>query len=518
MGISSKNTESFGRPLNWLVFQLMTSLLITTVSKTCETEGWLDLLESSEENDSSNLVAGSAPRPLFAASPKHSTKTLDKNPFIQAVESKYFVDKTPMIIFFHQQTKPILVTAPRYFGKTTNLYMLRNFYEILVDESGVEVDKNHTENRALFAGLVKRKRASKKTIFRDEKWCDEQMATHPVLHYSFENLTISRVMNFLKSFQQLTARVCKEHSYLLKSDRLSPANITLLRSYCDASASGVTRQGLCASGRDMSALLAAFFGRPSLVLLDELDAPILRLLTNSIPDAEMREILAILKEFSTELFINNPAVVDRAFLTGNTELSTIVAPSNAVHLRFTQDEEITPFFGFSEWEMDNLIRDSELHDRDIRKYYDGYRGQNSSEWVYNPYSLRHHLIRQYNGVYWSSALPLETFTALYKNSEFVREIFENATKTDATEKEIKVLGPHIFPVEEKMAMLREMLAKAKPVTSIAQKAVFVDFLYQLGYLTDKTQSRTKPDRDFLVIIPNKEVTEIFRQYCQKMKA
>lgn len=124
-----------------------------------------------------------------------------------------------MIKFFHQQTKPILVTAPRYFGKTTNLYMLRNFYEIQVDESGVEVDKNHTENRALFAGLVKRKRASKKTIFRDEKWCDEQMATHPVLHYSFENLTISGVMDFLKSFQQLTARVCKEHSYLLKSDR-----------------------------------------------------------------------------------------------------------------------------------------------------------------------------------------------------------------------------------------------------------------------------------------------------------
>nr|XP_018904113.1 PREDICTED: uncharacterized protein LOC109035085 isoform X1 [Bemisia tabaci] len=56
MAISSHNVNSFSRSLNRFVLQLVTSLLVATVFNSCETQGWLDLQESSVENESQNTV------------------------------------------------------------------------------------------------------------------------------------------------------------------------------------------------------------------------------------------------------------------------------------------------------------------------------------------------------------------------------------------------------------------------------------------------------------------------------
>nr|XP_018904076.1 PREDICTED: uncharacterized protein LOC109035057 [Bemisia tabaci] len=508
----SKNSRGLCPQPSWFVIQSMTFLLIATILTLHKAQGFLNLAESTEEKEIFDSAGTPALKPLCGPSYESKNKR-DRNPFIEAVESSHFVDKTPMIKFFHRHSRPLLVTAPRDFGKTTNLYMLKTFYEIKVDESGIELDGHQSPNRNVFNGLVGRKRVCEETVFDGRQWCDDQMASYPVLHYSFENLAVSGLMDFLESFRQATARVCKEHaSYLLKSDRLTPTNITLLRSYCDAPASGVTRQGLCASGRDMSAILAVHFGRPSLVLLDELDAPVLRLLTSSAPDKDVEEILAILKEFSRELFVDNPAV-GRAFLTGNTKLATTVAPPNAVHWQFTEDEEIAPFFGFSDQEVEFLVKKAHLDIKDVREYYKGYHGQDSSTWLYNPYSIRNYLRKEWTGVYWSPAMPLTDFAPLFKTDNFVRGVFS----CGAAVKEVKVHEPRSFTAEEQIGLLREMIHKNKPVTTTSQMVVLVEFLYELGYFTNKTVPRSKTDKYFSVKTPNKEVSEIFYRFCEGPK-
>ena len=58
-------------------------------------------------------------------------------------KNKYYVDKTLMIRDFIQLNEKVsLITRPRRFGKTLNMTMLRDFFDIT------------TDSRAIFEGLT----------------------------------------------------------------------------------------------------------------------------------------------------------------------------------------------------------------------------------------------------------------------------------------------------------------------------------------------------------------------------
>ena len=88
----------------------------------------------------------------------------------------YYVDKTQLIEqVLNRRNKVSLFTRPRRFGKTLNMSMLKNFFEIGADST-------------LFDGLY---------ISQNEKMCEEYMGKYPVIFLSLKITPALRTMPLL---------------------------------------------------------------------------------------------------------------------------------------------------------------------------------------------------------------------------------------------------------------------------------------------------------------------------------
>ena len=100
----------------------------------------------------------------------------------------YYVDKTQLIEHLLQKWGEVnLFTIPRRFGKSLNMSMLKNFFEIGTDET-------------LFEGLY---------ISENQKLCEEYMGKYPVIFLSMKDvdgLTYDEAENALI---QLIGRSCE---------------------------------------------------------------------------------------------------------------------------------------------------------------------------------------------------------------------------------------------------------------------------------------------------------------------
>ena len=112
----------------------------------------------------------------------------------------YYVDKTQLIEHLLQKWGEVnLFTRPRRFGKTLNMSMLKNFFEIGTDET-------------LFEGLY---------ISENQKLCEEYMGKYPVIFLSMKDvdgLTYDEAENALI---QLIGSEAARFPFLLNSDKLS---------------------------------------------------------------------------------------------------------------------------------------------------------------------------------------------------------------------------------------------------------------------------------------------------------
>lgn len=109
----------------------------------------------------------------------------------------YYVDKTQLIEHLLQKWGEVnLFTRPRRFGKTLNMSMLKNFFEIGTDET-------------LFEGLY---------ISENQKLCEEYMGKYPVIFLSMKDvdgLTYDEAENALI---QLIGSEAARFPFLLNSD------------------------------------------------------------------------------------------------------------------------------------------------------------------------------------------------------------------------------------------------------------------------------------------------------------
>jgi len=114
----------------------------------------------------------------------------------------YYIDKSGLIksLLKTDGTQVTLLTRPRRFGKTLNMHMLAEFFDIQKD------------SRALFEGL---------SISEEKELCRKWMNQYPVLFLSFRTVD---GLSFEKAYAMLAAvlaRTCQEHLYLLESEKVN---------------------------------------------------------------------------------------------------------------------------------------------------------------------------------------------------------------------------------------------------------------------------------------------------------
>jgi Predicted AAA-ATPase/PD-(D/E)XK nuclease superfamily len=285
--------------------------------------------------------------------------------FAEIIEKKFhFVDKTLFIKeILDSSIQAMLITRPRRFGKTLNLSMLRYFL-------APEVSGRPTQH--LFQGL--------KINEMGDAYMQHQ-GQYPVIFLTLKDIKSNTYEQTYAQISRQIACLYQEHCYLLSSEKLSQYEQEEFLSILEERSTPVTLgYSLCL----LCAYLYRHYGAKPWLLIDEYDTPIhAGFLNGYYPD---------IVQFIRDLFgaaLKDNIYLEKAVITGILRISkeSLFSGANNVISYSVLDEKYSEYFGFTEAQVEQLLKESQLYDHypDIREWYNGYQmGQTT---IYNPWSL-----------------------------------------------------------------------------------------------------------------------------------
>ena len=379
----------------------------------------------------------------------------------------YYVDKTGLIKELLQNWGEVnLFTRPRRFGKSLNMSMLKYFFEIGSDP-------------ALFEGLE---------ISKEKQLCEEYMGKFPVISISLKAINAGCYETAKEMAVQVIQEQARRLQYLLESDRLSQKEKdTFLKLFDDDLSEGM----LCSSLRVFSELLQKHHGRKVVLLIDEYDVPLAKAFEQGYYD---QMIVLIRNMFEQGLKTNGNLFM--AVLTGCMRVSkeSIFTGLNNLRVLSIADVRFDEYFGFTDKEVREMLAyyDKLAYYETVREWYDGYRF--GAVDVYCPWDVINYcdLLRSN-----PKAQP-QNYWCNTSSNDAVRRFIEMAD-VGATKMEIEklVAGEEITKEIRQELTYQDMYSTIENLWSL---------LFTTGYLTQ----RGEPDgRRFHLVIPNKEIREIF---------
>lgn len=275
----------------------------------------------------------------------------------------YYVDKTLMIKdFLEMQDEVALVARPRRFGKTLNMTMLREFFDITKD------------SRDIFHDLA----------IMDTEYAS-QINTKPVIYFTFKNCKGTTI-------EELTAQIKlamqEEYSYYErifhgKLDTGSYATKRFYESYQSLMDQKSSYIYLSSALLDLTRIVFEFYNIQPILLIDEYDQPIM----SSYEYNYHMQLGAFFSNFYGSAMKGNPSL-GQALITGVQRVAkeSIFSQFNNPQVYTVVDQEYAPYFGLNEKETNTLLNayDLELNE-EVRNMYDGYRIGGID--MYNPWSV-----------------------------------------------------------------------------------------------------------------------------------
>lgn len=388
----------------------------------------------------------------------------------------YYIDKTDLIEqLLNNWGKVNLFTRPRRFGKTLNMSMLQRFFEINADES-------------LFNGL---------SIMQRKDLCDEYLGKFPVVF-----LTLKGVdgLTFDKARQKLTNLVAREADrfHFLKgssnlTDNEKERYLALVR--MDNGKYSMDEDTLESSLQTLSELLFRHYQKKVIILIDEYDVP----LDKAYQNGYYKEMVSLIRSLFGDALKTNE-FLQFAVLTGCLRVSkeSIFTGLNNFKILSITDVRFDEQFGFTETEVEKLLKDYHLesHLSEIKEWYDGYHFGDAD--IYCPWDVINHvdLLCENPGelpqCYWINS----------SGNALVKRFISMANKTTRDEIERLIAGE---PIEK---FVRQELTYDEIDNSIDN---VWSVLFTTGYLT---QAGITEQGAYKLIIPNREVREVFRSQIQ----
>ena len=291
-------------------------------------------------------------------------------------DGRYYVDKTLLIKdFIENGDKVALITRPRRFGKTLNMTMLREFFDITKD------------SRHLFEGLAimdteyAKMINTKPVIFLSFKDCKENSPDK--LLYQIGEVLLGEYGRYYNVFKE-KADKDKDcyYSFFMAHEKLRNRNIdiNLLRSTI----------------KILEQAVADYFNEPPVVLIDEYDQPIV----NSFEFGYHDKIQTFFGGFYGAALKGQDSL-SQAMLTGIQRIvkESIFSQLNNVSVYTVTDEAYSLYFGLTETETAELLACYELElNGAVRDMYDGYLF--GSTRMYNPWSILNYAKTRKLDNYW----------------------------------------------------------------------------------------------------------------------
>ena len=391
----------------------------------------------------------------------------------------YYVDKTGLIAdLLEKETAEVtLITRPRRFGKTMGMSMLANFFDIRRD------------SQAMFEGLE---------IAQNTALCREWRNRWPVLFLSFKRVD---GLDFGSAYEMLCtviAEVCVTHGYLQESARVAQYDKNLLKRI---EAGTATQVELKNSFVTLTRAMAAHYGKPVILLLDEYDVPIAK----ASAKGYYAEMLDVVKGLMQALKDND--ALRFAVVTGCLRIAkeSIFTGTNNFVSDTISSSHLNEYFGFTQTDVDRLLKDADClkHAADIKNWYDGYHFGDLD--VYCPWDVMNYLRDLQRN-------PKAKPASYWKNTSdnaIIRSFIDYRGAKISQKLETLLSGGYILQKVEEDLTYDYLHSSEENLWSI---------LYLTGYLTQVREDDLPaplPEDTSALIIPNAEVREIFETTIQK---
>ena len=380
----------------------------------------------------------------------------------------YYVDKTALIEqVLEKRSKVTLFTRPRRFGKSLNMSMLKNFFEIGTDA-------------ALFEGLH---------ISKNTQMCEKYMGKYPVIAVSLKGVDAATYEEAFDQLVDIMNNNAAEFSFLQNSDSLTDYEkerfIKLLDDQMNQKIMGSSMLWL-------TKLLEKHYNKKVVVLIDEYDVPLAKAHENGYYD---KMVLLIRNMFGNVLKTNNSLAF--AVLTGCLRIAkeSIFTGLNNFKVYSITDEEFDETFGFTGEEVQEMLAYyglSSCFDK-VKEWYDGYRFGNTD--VYCPWDVVNYCSDHQNRPnaemknYWMNTSGNEVI------SHFIDSINDPHMLTKS-ELELLVSGETVVKRVDEMITYKELYSNIDNLWST---------LFMTGYLTQRGKEM---DGRYHLAIPNREICNI----------
>ncbi len=403
-------------------------------------------------------------------------------------DAGYYVDKTGFIekflvdpsdaSRFRSPSDVTLFTRPRRFGKTLFMSMLAEFFDI------------RKKSRELFAGLK---------VAANEKLCSEWMNQYPVLSLTLKGIEKPTFERALARIHVPIRTFCNQHKYLLTSKKVRDEDKDYIRQYLG---SKTDEDALELALLVLTRALTCYYGKRAIVFIDEYDVPLAKAVERGYYD----EMIRFMREFLSNGLKTNTSCIRFAILTGVLRITqkSLFSDFNNLDCFDLASSRYADVFGFTQGEVDKLLECADFEDKReiIRTWYDGYRFGKQQE-IYCPWSIMKYLYALQD----DPQEEPEAFWVGVTQNELPRNFARRLPPDeDVLGKVAALRGGNAIAVKLNQNM------NYLDVFKIANN--FWTLLYLTGFLTLTNNSALyegeKNAKDSLLVIPNKEVQEVFQ--------
>lgn len=379
----------------------------------------------------------------------------------------YYIDKSGFIkALLNNWAEVNLFTRPRRFGKSLNMSMLKNFFEL-------------GGNQRIFESLE---------ISKETTLCEEYMGKFPVISISLKGINAGTYESAYKMAVQIINWEARKFLYLFESEKLTSYEKDMLDALLQPE---MDESVICSSLKVLSGLLEKHHGQKVILLIDEYDVP----LAKAFEQGYYNQMVLFIRNLFENVLKTNDSL-KFAVLTGCMRISkeSIFTGLNNLKVLSTADVQFDEYFGFTDHEVRELLAYYELsgHYKEIKEWYDGYQFGNVE--VYCPWDVINYCDALRVDC---SAEPRNYWANTSSNEAVKRFIRESEKGTVRREIERLVAGETITKELHPELTYQEMYDSIENIWSV---------LYTTGYLTQKGK---KTGNQFQLAIPNMEIRSIF---------
>ena len=381
----------------------------------------------------------------------------------------YYVDKTGLIVdLLADWGKVNLFTRPRRFGKTLNMSMLANFFEIGADAS-------------LFDGL---------RVSEEKELCENYLGKFPVVFVSLKGVD---GLTFDDAYARLRILIRNEALRLEVLRESGKLSMEEKNAYLRLVSENPEKTDITESLKLLCQLLEKHYRQKPILLIDEYDVP----LDKAFLHGYYPQMIDLIRSmFGAALKTNDSLFF--AVLTGCLRVSkeSIFTGLNNLKTLSISNVKFNEYFGFTDEEVGRMLADYglEAHQAEAREWYDGYRFGNQD--VYCPWDI----INYVNELRSDPEAEPKPYWMNTSGNDMVRRLIAKASD-GTTQMEIE----RLIEGDAITKMINEQLTHSEIDENLEN---IWSLLYMTGYLT---VARKPSGGRYELRIPNREVREIFKR-------